>query len=66
MEAIKLQKCEVCHFDFNDSVASHELYIMIKKMNFLALQHNTSKIWAAVILIPKFAANLPTSLLTFV
>ena len=35
-------------------------------MNFLALQHTTSKIWAAVILIPKFAANLPTSFLTFV
>ena len=31
MEAIKLQKCEVCHSDFNDSVESHELYIMIGK-----------------------------------
>ena len=30
MEAIKLQKCEVCYYDFNDSVASHELHIMIK------------------------------------
>ena len=31
MEAIKLQKCEVCHYDLNDSVASHALYINIGK-----------------------------------
>ena len=65
MEAIKLQKCEVCHFDFNECRIPWIVYYD-KKMNFLALQHTTSKIWAAVILIPKFAANLPTSLLTFV
>ena len=31
MEEIKLQKCEVNHYDLNDNVTSHELHIMIGK-----------------------------------
>ena len=31
MEEIKLQKCEVNHYDFNDNVTSHELHIMMGK-----------------------------------